>query len=71
MDTEGYVRVFLPEGVRAHLVPETQAHKDAHPARCGLTPRTLPAKYWRGVATTAEYDHAHLLELCARCVETL
>lgn len=66
MASDAYTRVFLNNGVVAHLIPTNKAQDDKHPALCGTSPRLL-GDFWRGTYTEGEYERAHSLRLCERC----
>lgn len=66
MDPEGYVRVYLPRGVTAHLIPVQSAANDMNPSACDTFPRAFGG-HWEGTSNQTEYENALRLPLCTRC----
>lgn len=67
MRADQVVRVMLPRGVRAHLIPLGSVGNDGNPALCGTNPRDLKDAYWIGTANSQEELQVSCLELCNRC----
>jgi len=71
MRSDDVIRVMLPNGVRAHLIPLASVGNDRNPALCGTNPRDLQGAYWIGTANSREEERVARLELCNRCADCL
>lgn len=71
MHADQVVRVMLPHGVRAHLIPVASVGNDRNPALCGTNPRDAKDSYWIGTANSREEEAVSRLELCNRCTDCL